>query len=410
MAIDDPIALRQLLDVTDMRDMVKSFASTHRVTLSVYDTSNDLVVTTDAARLPLAASSDATTMHGMPDGALVVPLVHHGATIGHIAIDKGDGTDEQPISDRRLQELARHLSTVFEILIHNAYARHVTSALHDEAMAANFSELSAKNRRLEKAVESLQEAERLKSSFMATMSHELRTPLTSVIGYSEMLIEGLAGAVNNEQREYLKTILGKADQLLQLITSILDVSTLESGAPPLKLEPVGIRDLIDSVLTSLGDKLNERQVTVRSARPNVPRVMADARQLREVMRQLLANALKFTDKGDRIDIELGIGAMQPDTVTPHGDIGVRIVVRDSGIGISGEEQGNIFEPFFQVDSSSTRQYGGSGLGLTLAKRYVEAHGGRIWVDSKTGKGTTFTVALPAVAEDMNVYLGRARKT
>lgn len=434
MALDDPIVLSELIDVTDIRDIARSFAATHDVAIAVAEKPSKLLVSTapDSPLRPvLDSASEAGASVTGPDGGaspgdagesggrpvltrlefdtgryMIVPILHQGGSIGQLALSRQRPGDDSDIDPDELTRLGHHISRVFDILIHNAFARHVTAAVHNEAMAANFSELSAKNKRLEKAVERMQEAERLKSSFLATMSHELRTPLTSVIGYSEMMLEGLAGPVNKEQREYLKTILGKADQLLQLITGILDVSMLESGAPPLKREPLIIRMLVDSVLTSLGDMLKARRVSVTETVDNVPRVMADTRQLREVLRQLLANALKFTDSGDSIEIEIGVGALQPDSVTALGQSGVRIVVRDSGIGIAGEQQGNIFEPFFQVDSSSTRQYGGSGLGLTLAKRYIEAHGGRIWVDSVPGEGATFTIALPAVADDMRAFLDR----
>ena len=414
MTIDDPIALSELLDTADIRDVVRSFAAVHDIAIAVVESPSRLLISTTSDggqwREPLAGGADPkealTTFD--PTRFSVVSIMHHGATIGRLILARHRDRDGEPIREEELEGLGRHISHVFDILIHNAFARHVTSTVHTEAMAANFAELSAKNKRLEKAVERMQEAERLKSSFLATMSHELRTPLTSVIGYSEMLLEGLAGAINNEQREYLKTILAKADQLLQLITSILDVSMLESGEPPLKPEPLAIREIIDTVFAGLGEQLNAREVSVTEERPNLPRVLADSRQVREVLRQLLANALKFTDSGDRIAVELSVGPLQPDSVTPHGRPGIRIVVRDSGIGISIDQQRDIFEPFFQADSSSTRQYGGTGLGLTLAKRYVEAHGGRIWVDSKPGKGAAFTVALPAVDEEMRAFLGLNR--
>lgn len=418
MAIDDPIVLSELLDVTDIDDIVKSAVSLYGISVLVQENSGDCLcnnVTDEHERNELLDAIARTRSGNADEPGSTVPVVvlglaHHGANLGWIAVSPRNGASHPEETPEHLQAIARHLTKIFDVLVHNAFTRHVTVAVHDEAMKANFAELEARNRRLEKAVERLQEAERLKASFLATMSHELRTPLTSVIGYSEMLLEGLAGAVSKEQRDYLKTILSKADQLLQLITSILDVSMLEAGTPEIRREPVAIRDLVDSVLTSLDDRLKERQVTVTEARPNVPRVVGDRAQLREILKQLLDNAVKFTSQGERIDIELGVGPMQPDHVTPHGQAGVRIVVQDSGIGISSEQQANIFEPFYQADSSSTRQYGGSGLGLTLAKRYVEAHGGRIWVNSTSGKGSAFTVALPAVADDMRAFLGRYRKT
>jgi two-component system, NarL family, sensor histidine kinase BarA len=409
MAIDDPIALSDLLDVPDLRDVVRSFAVMHGVTVSVIEKPDRLLTTTaedeDLVSAALKGPSGPAQIAAVASGAalFVVPLMHQGEVMAKIAI--GPYTEDDPAAGNgRARAIASHLSEVLEILVHNAFARHITATMHTAAMEANFAELSAKNKRLEKAVERMQEADRLKSTFLATMSHELRTPLTSVIGYSEMLIEGLAGEVNDEQREYLKTILSKADQLLQLISSILDVSMLESASLEMQREPVTLRKLVDSVLTSLGEKLRKRRITVKECQAGMPRVVGDSRQLREVLRNLLTNAIKFTSDGSDITITLDIGALKPDGVDREDELGVRLVVTDSGIGISPEEQANIFEPFFQVDSSSTRQYGGSGLGLTLAKRYIEAHGGHIWVDSSPGQGSAFTVSLPAVADELRTFL------
>jgi two-component system, NarL family, sensor histidine kinase BarA len=407
MAIDDPIALSDLLDVPDLRDVVRSFAVMHGVTVSVIEKPHRLLTTTaedeDLVGAALDGPSGPEQIAGVEPGTALfaVPLMHQGEVMAKIVI--GPYTETDPAAGRA-RAIASHLSEVLEILVHNAFARHITATMHTAAMEANFAELSAKNKRLEKAVERMQEADRLKSTFLATMSHELRTPLTSVIGYSEMLIEGLAGEVNDEQREYLKTILSKADQLLQLISSILDVSLLESGSQQMQREPVTLRKLVDSVLTSLGEKLRRRRITVEECPDGLPRVVGDSRQLREVLRNLLTNAIKFTSDGSDITITLDVGTLKPDGVAREDELGVRLVVKDSGIGISSEEQANIFEPFFQVDSSSTRQYGGSGLGLTLAKRYVEAHGGHIWVDSEPGQGSVFTVSLPAVADELRAFL------
>jgi two-component system, NarL family, sensor histidine kinase BarA len=282
----------------------------------------------------------------------------------------------------------------------------MTSALHSEAMEESFTELAAKNERLQQAVDHMQEVDRLKSSFLATVSHELRTPLTSVIGYAEMLYEGLAGQLNNEQREYMQTILNKADQLLQLITSLLETSILESGPVALQRDPVALAPIIDRVVSGLGPQARARRVEVRPLDPDLPRALGEARKIRQVLRNLIANAVKFTSDNGRIEISVQVGPL-----SRHGnpaEVGLRVMVSDSGIGIPIENQELIFEPFFQVDSSSTRRYGGTGLGLTLAKSYIEANGGYIWVDSAPGQGSSFTFSLPAVPEELARYLARER--
>jgi two-component system sensor histidine kinase BarA len=253
------------------------------------------------------------------------------------------------------------------------------------------------------------ELARVKSNFLATVSHELRTPLTSVIGYSEMLLEGMAGPVTPEQRDYLTTILGKADHLLRLITSMLELARLDAAQPATEQKAISILEVIERAATSLTSEADRRAIALTLPRGPVPRVLADQRKIRQVLVHLIANAIKFTPRGGDVVVTAEVGALSPaERGGPLGDlskrIGVRVSVRDTGIGISPVAQARIFEPFFQVDQSSTREYGGTGLGLSLAKTYVEAHGGSIWVHSRPGEGSTFTLSLPAVPEDLIAHL------
>ena len=293
-----------------------------------------------------------------------------------------------PDSDAVLELAQRAL----ESAAHHAYARAMVSATHQAAMEVSFAELALRNQRLERAVQRMQEVDRLKTNFLATMSHELRTPLTSVIGYAEMLLEGLAGSLSIEQREYVQTILAKADQLLQLISAVLEVSSLESGTLTLEAGAVDLAELTRSVIDSFAVLAHRRGVTIDvESGPKV--VVGDRRKIRQIVQSLVSNAVKFTGECGKVDIAFKQGPLRP--TEPISRPGVHLVVHDSGIGISPEAAAHIFEPFFQVDSSSTREYGGTGLGLTLAKAYVEAHGGRIWVQSEPGCGATFVATLPA---------------
>jgi two-component system, NarL family, sensor histidine kinase BarA len=265
------------------------------------------------------------------------------------------------------------------------------------------------------------EVERAKSALLSTVSHEMRTPLTSVIGYAEMLLEGMAGPINDEQREYLSTILGKSDHLLRLISSMLDLARLETSAPTVERRPVAIIDVIERAAASLTSEAERRAISLNLVSGGrLPRVLADARRIRQVLMALIANAIKFTPRGGEVVVTAEVGPLSPSdllsapvapppTTVPEElarRFGVRVSVRDTGIGISPMAQARIFEPFFQVDQSSTREYSGTGLGLSLAKSYVEAHGGSIWVHSQPGGGSTFTLSLPAVPEDLHDHLTR----
>jgi two-component system sensor histidine kinase BarA len=314
----------------------------------------------------------------------------------------------KPIPEDRVRRLLEHAARTLEVVLHTAYARHLAGQLHLAAIQDAYAELADKNKRLGEAVERMQEADRIKSNFLATISHELRTPLTSVIGYSEMLLEGLAGPLNDEQREYVHTIMEKGDSLLQLISGILDVSRMESGSLQLRREPVDLRDVIGTAASALAPALKRKRLRldVPGDGGESPCVVGDRDKIRQILMNLLGNAIKFTPDGGQIQVAVEVGHLSREdeserfgasgesgehVLTP----GVRMRVRDSGIGIAKEKQARIFEPFFQVDSSSTREYGGTGLGLTLVKNLVEAQGGRVWVESELGRGSIFTVTFPA---------------
>jgi len=448
-ALDRPIALADLADAAALDEVIKSYAELHGVGLAVVDAqglslaqSGILPELCEAMRArpqghlrcearlgevrrlrPAAETQRTDCFCGLR--YLVAPLVHDGTHLGTIALGPyhpveraaqltgaaqallgpaGLAEGEAALSatpsleEAQARRTLEHVVHVVGVLLHAAYARHLTSQLHTAAIAETYRELSEKNARLHAAVERMQEVDRLKSNFLATVSHELRTPLTSVIGYSEMLLEGLAGPLSPEQRDYVQIIMEKGDHLLTLITGLLDVSRMDTGTPTLSLEPIALPELCASILSALAPLARRKRVELRAEpAPEAPRAHADREKLRQVLFNLLSNAIKFTPEGGRVllSIDSGTLAREDDlgSTAPVGD-GVRIRVADSGIGIAPEQQVRIFEPFFQVDSSSTREYGGTGLGLTLVKSYVEAHGGRVWVESELGRGSVFTVTLP----------------
>jgi two-component system, NarL family, sensor histidine kinase BarA len=366
-ALDGAADISALLAKDELDELTRGFAEAHGVAIAVEAGGHKLVsagvLGADACRREVIVAGD---------------------TIAHVVA-----------SGQRAEIAAQHLADVLGLVLHHAHARHLTSAAHEAAVRAAYDELSAKNRRLLVAVDRLQEVDRIKSNFLATVSHELRTPLTSVIGYTEMLLEGLAGPLGAEQKEYLSTILAKADQLLGLITAVLDASLLESGRTPGSMEQVALDEMVASVVAAFAPQAHKRTIAI-DVHAAALRAFGDRRQIRQVLWQLVSNAVKFTPDAGRIDIEVKLGAVGPG----ERRRGAHVVVRDSGIGIPGEQLAHIFEPFYQVDQSSTRAFGGTGLGLALAKAYVEAQGGRIWVDSTPGLGSTFTVSFPLADPDL----------
>ncbi|MEJ7598115.1 MAG: HAMP domain-containing sensor histidine kinase [Kofleriaceae bacterium] len=294
-------------------------------------------------------------------------------------------------------------SDALGLLVHHANARDLAASTHEQAMRITFGELTEHNSRLQRAVARLEELDRLKSNFLATMSHELRTPLTSVIGYAEMMAEGLAGPISSDQRDYLTTILGKADQLLGLITAVLDVATLESGQLAMERCALSLADVVASEVATYTPQASRRGIAIKLDASGESVVFGDRKKIRQVVSSLVSNAVKFTPDRGKVTVQVRPGPLAPGPKLEgpgNGSQAVQLVVTDSGIGISRDQIAKIFEPFFQVDSSSTRAFGGTGLGLTLAKAYVEAHGGRIWVDTTPGHGSTFIATFPAQVDEL----------
>jgi len=215
------------------------------------------------------------------------------------------------------------------------------------------------------------------------MSHELRTPLNAIIGFSEVLSERMFGDLNEKQEEYLKDIYASGTHLLSLINDILDLSKIEAGRMELELSDFRLPTVLDSALTLVRERAGRRNITLHTAiDERLGQIQADERKVRQVVLNLLSNAIKFTPEGGRIDV----GAVSKDGL-------VEISVRDTGVGIAPEDQESVFEEFRQVGAAD-KKVEGTGLGLTLCRKFVELHGGRIWIKSQVGVGSTFTFTIP----------------
>lgn len=238
----------------------------------------------------------------------------------------------------------------------------------------------------------LARATRLKDEFLANMSHELRTPLNAILGMTEGLLEELFGNINEKQKKSLHTIENSATHLLSLINDILDVAKIESGLIELELTSVAIEPLCSSSLAFIKQiALNKRIQLDINLSHYLPNLLVDERRIRQVLINLLTNAVKFTPEGGKVTLT----ASQIDTNTNPAQTFLRIAITDTGIGISSENIDKLFKPFVQIDSALNRQYTGTGLGLALVKQIVELHGGQVGLTSKIGEGSCFTVDLPS---------------
>jgi two-component system, NtrC family, sensor kinase len=231
----------------------------------------------------------------------------------------------------------------------------------------------------------LEAASHHKSEFLANMSHELRTPLNAILGFSEVLAERMFGEVNDKQAEYLQDILSSGRHLLSLINDILDLAKVEAGRLELELGRFHLPTALDNALTLVRGRAMRHGITLtQTVEKRLGDIVADERKVKQILVNLLSNAVKFTPEGGRV----GLSATAADGV-------IIIAVSDTGIGIAPEDQAAIFEEFRQVGRDDARTPEGTGLGLTLAKKFVELHGGRIWVQSQVGQGSTFSFTLPA---------------
>ena len=254
---------------------------------------------------------------------------------------------------------------------------------------ATQSALAIQNARLFREIEDksrqIEAANRHKSEFLANMSHELRTPLNAIIGFSEVLGERMFGELNEKQAEYTDDILSSGRHLLSLINEILDLSKVEAGRMELELATFDLPLAIENARTFVRERATKHGINLDvTIDERLGEFVGDERKIKQILLNLLSNAVKFTPEGGRI----GINARQADGA-------VEISVTDTGIGIAPEDQATIFEEFRQVGGDYAHKKEGTGLGLTLAKKFVELHGGRIWVESEVGKGSKFTFTLPS---------------
>lgn len=238
-----------------------------------------------------------------------------------------------------------------------------------------------------RAKEAAEEADRLKSAFLAAMSHELRTPLNSIIGFTGIMLQGIVGPLNEEQRKQLGMVKDSSRHLLSLISDVLDISKIEAGQLEVAIEPFNMCEAIKKVVKTLTPMAEKKGLAlVAEIAPEVNHIVSDQRRVEQILINIINNALKFTEKGE-VRVECRIRNRWIET---------RVV--DSGIGIKPEDMGKLFKEFQQIEIGLTRRYEGSGLGLSICKKLIEILGGEIRVVSEWGLGSTFTCTLPMEKE------------
>lgn len=246
---------------------------------------------------------------------------------------------------------------------------------------------------LQAALIRAESADRLKSAFLATMSHELRTPLNSIIGFTGIVLQELPGPINSEQRKQLGMVRGSARHLLELINDVLDLSKIEAGQLDIHPETFDLVPVIERVVETLKPQADTRGLKLSTELGGGEiKLRSDRRRVEQILLNLMNNAIKFTEEGT---VTLAASPVSIENEGTAGAPAVKIIVRDTGIGIQEEDLGGLFQPFHQIDSGMTRRHDGTGLGLAICRRLVDLLGGDISVSSEWGRGSTFTVHLPS---------------
>ena len=311
-----------------------------------------------------------------PNSADWIPVE---AIAGKVLTDSGELTAVVTILHDRREALER--ARLYEQL------KLASDELQGRVQAAT-AELATQNELLRRQAIELEQASRLKSQFLANMSHEFRTPLNAILGYTHMLLQGVAGDLLPAVKRQLQRIDSNGKHLLTIINEILDITRIEAGKMPMQLSEFNVNELVPEVMAELDAVIARSKLTVTPHLSSEgPPVFSDRQKVKQIVVNLLSNALKFTHQGSiEINVEFDLGTHQ-----------ASIVVTDTGIGIAAEHHERIFEDFRQVDDSPSRQYGGTGLGLAICRRLAMALGGRITLHSTVGQGSSFTLTLPVEA-------------
>ena len=329
-----------------------------------------------------------------PAAVLMCPVQYQSRLLGVLVLGAG-----RPLGERD-REFVERLSAQLAVALNNLNHLEEMSLLTDQ-LRSRGEDIQRKNAELERA-------NRMKSEFLANMSHELRTPLNAIIGFSEIMKDGLTGPLGPEQQEYVEDIHGSGKHLLSLINDILDLSKVESGQVILELEGADPQLLAASTMSVLRERAATARVRLNvQCPPGIGHLCLDMRKAKQIVYNLVSNALKFTPEGGSVTLAMErvpaerVFSLQPEPGTrvfPPADTRwdhyLELRVTDSGIGIAPADLQHLFQAFVQIDSSLSRQYAGTGLGLTMVRRLAELHGGGLMVRSVEGKGSTFAVWLP----------------
>lgn len=392
-------------DITERKESEQALRTSETKYRSLVSNIPDIVWTADSDGHLIYISDNVEKVLGYTAQELL-------AAGGHFWLDRihPDDTPTVDLSYQSLFSKSKKFDVEYRIRTKNddwiwVHNRALTTRLRDGLLCADgmFSDITERKNAeeaLQHAKDAAESANRAKSQFLANMSHELRTPLNAIIGFSEMLVDKTFGDLNERQFKYTNNILTSGRHLLQLINDILDLSKVEAGRLELSRNPFNVSKALQDVQTIVKSLAHRKGIILSfNIQPDLPPLLADEPKFKQIMYNLLSNAVKFTMEGGKINVSAALeekAALNPALADKVADCErcLRIAVTDTGIGIKSEDQERIFIEFEQVDSSYARQQQGTGLGLALTRKLVEMHGGFIWVESESGKGSKFTFLMP----------------
>jgi protein-histidine pros-kinase len=372
-----------LCAVRDLSHREEDFSKAEGKFRDLLESAPDAMVIVDAGGRIVLVNSQAVQLFGWSRGELLgqpietlVPLRYRGS---HTAHRQGYA------SERRVRQMGAGLELLGLRKDGNEFPIEVSLGpieTEDGPLVVSAIRDASDRKRIE---QTLHEASRLKSEFLAGMSHELRTPLNGILGFSELLVDQRLGPLNDKQREYIGDIHQCGKHLLELINDVLDLSKVEAGKMEVYAEAFPLPGAVASVCSMLTPMARKKRIRLLTQIPDgLGEVLLDAQKVKQILFNLLSNAVKFTDEGGQVMVSLEADA----------DLGVILKVRDNGIGIAADDLHRLFEVFHQLDGGASRRHEGTGLGLALTRKLVELQGGRITVHSTPGEGSTFEVWLP----------------
>jgi signal transduction histidine kinase len=383
--LDETLSLEKIVGGAELEDLVSALGRL----------SGTAILVCGPEGRPCAGDRSLAGMQ--PDSFDEVPLSINGEPFGRVIVRR-DSPSVRPV-----REKTELIAGVLAVALQGAYKSSLTARLHEEVLTESYRQVEDSNSKLVEALKEAKAASRLKSSFLATVSHELKTPLTSVLGFSEMLISGGVGELNTQQADCARAIREKGMALSEMVSGILELTRLEAGVVKLDRFRMGVAPMILDVVEAFRQKAFEKGIAIMTDVPeNLPEIEYDPQKLWQVLKCLVDNAIKFSNTGGEVYVRARLDSMtsknSPGRFGNDREEYLAISISDAGQGMEPEQGARIFETFYQVDGSHTREHGGLGMGLRLVKGYVELHGGSVEVKTAPGQGSTFTVRLPAGEE------------